>query len=349
MKNMNLEEKYNQLKESIAKVDFARLWEGFVPLKFALYNDTECYFDGRYIEKTDDFCANTAIEYQGEIIAIWNVMEEMEIGEFTSKIIHEMFHGFQQLQGWDCWPKETEALFNYRYNEENLSIRLRENRLLLELLDMFDQDKYREFLACRKYRAEHFPYEFEYECRGEEIEGSANYVEWQVLRQLDARKADQLTEDMRRTMLQPECFFPIRISGYYTGALLINAMISAGGYNYGSENRPVIMQALDTMQSVSEVNAGPEADRKKVAEALTAYEAESKRIVETAVAAGEVVLTGPLELVTVNIYNARCYNGYLTSTYFVMYIENGERKVIQGNFVIRMKDEKTIDTVYSWK
>jgi hypothetical protein len=62
-----------------------------------------------------------------------------------------------------------------------------------------------------------------------------------------------------------------------------------------------------------------------------------------------VVLTGPLELVTVNIYNARCYNGYLTSTYFLMYLENGERKMIQGNFVIRMKDEKTIDTVYRWK
>ena len=349
MSNMNLEAKYNQLKKAIAKVDFTRLWEGFTPLKFALYNDTECYFDGRYIEKTEDFCANTAIRYQGEMIAIWNVMEEMEIGEFTSKIIHEMFHGFQQEQGWDCWPKETEALFNYRYTEENLSIKLRENRLLLELLEGFDPEKYRELLACRKYRAEHFPYEFEYECRGEEIEGSANYVEWQVLRQADPQKADRLIEDMRRTMLTPEFFFPIRISGYYTGTLLINAMIENGGYSYGPENRPVIMRALETMESVSEVNAGSEEDRGKVAEALASFTAESKRIVETAVAANEVVLTGPLELGTVNIYNARCYNGYLTSTYFLMYFENGERKIIQGNFVIRMKDEKTIDTVYSWK
>ena len=349
MMNMNLEEKYNQLKESIAKVDFARLWEGFTPLKFALYNDTECYFDGRYIEKTDDFCANTAIEYQGEIIAIWNVMEEMEISVFTSKIIHEMFHGFQEKQGWDCWPKETEALFNYRYREENLSIKLRENKLLLELLEGFDREKYRELLACRKYRSERFPYEFGYECRGEEIEGSANYVEWQVLRQLDARKADQLTEDMRRTMLMPECFFPIRISGYYTGALLINAMISAGGYNYGPANRPVIMQKLDGMEPVSEVYAGTEEEHRQMADAVASYTTESKRIVETAVAANEVVLTGPRELVTVNIYNARCYNGYLTSTYFLMYLENGERKMIQGNFVIRMKDVKTIDTVYSWK
>ena len=45
--------------------------------------------------------------------------------------------------------------------------------------------------------------------------------------------------------------------------------------------------------------------------------AESKRIVETAIEAGEVVLKGPAEIVTVNIYDARCYNGYLTSRFFL--------------------------------
>ena len=109
------------------------------------------------------------------------------------------------------------------------------------------------------------------------------------------------------------------------------------------------MQTLDGMEPVSEVDAGTEEERRQMADAVASYTAESKRIVETAVAANEVVLTGPRELVTVNIYNARCYNGYLTSTYFLMYLENGERKMIQGNFVIRMKDEKTIDTVYRWK
>lgn len=75
---------------------------------------------------------------------------------------------------------------------------------------------------------------------------------------------------------------------------------------------------------------------------------ESKRIVESSVAANEVVLTGPLEIVSVNIYDARCYNGYLTSRFFLMYNENGEKKVIRDNYVIKMKDEKTIETVYRW-
>ena len=344
----NLETLYNMVTEAISKVDFTKLWEDFKPLKFALYNETECFFDGHYVEKTADFCANTAIEYKGEVIAIWNVEQEMSIPVFASKIIHEMFHAFQDRQGWDCWAKEMEALYKYKYSEENLSIKLHENKLLLELLDGFDMGKYKELLACRKYRSEKYPYEFSYECSGEEIEGGANYVEWQVLKQLDEEAADKLIDDMRKTMLRPEYFFPIRISGYYTGALLINAMIQAGGYNYGPKNRPIIKHILDSMDSINAVNVGTEEEQKIVSEAFDSFMAESKRIVESSVEANEVVLKGPLEIVSVNIYDARCYNGYLTSRFFLMYLENGEKKVIRDNYVIKMRDEKTIDTVYKW-
>ncbi len=346
--NINLEKLYDQICETINTLDFDAIWEGFRPLKFGLYNDTECFFDGRYIEKTADFCANTSIEYKGEIIAIWNVEEEMSIPKFTSCIVHEMFHAFQEKQGWDCWPKEMEALYKYKYSEENLSIKLHENKLLLGMLEGYDEAKYKELLSCRKYRSEKFPYEFSYECCGEEIEGSANYVEWQALRQLDENEAENLVADMRKTMLQPEYFFPIRISGYYTGALLINAMIQAGGYNYGAENRPVIKQILKSLSPISAVKAGTEEERGTVSEALASFMAESKKIVESSVAANEVVLTGPVTMGSVNVYDARCYNGYLTSRFFLMYFENGEKKVIRDNYVIKMKDEKTIEKVYRW-
>jgi hypothetical protein len=282
------------------------------------------------------------------MIAIWNVQQEMPISVFASKMIHEMFHGFQNIQEWDCWANEMEALYKYKYSEENLSIKLHENKLLLELLDEFDTEKYKELLACRKYRSIKFPYEFSYECKGEEIEGSANYVEWQVLKQLDADEEAKLIADMHKTMLHPKSFFPIRISGYYTGALLINTMIHAGGYDYGAKNRPLIKHIIEGMDSVDKVNAGTEEEQKNVSEAFTSFMDESKRIVETAVEAGKVVLTGPVEIAGVNIYDARCYNGYLTSRFFLMYSENGENKIIRDNYVIKMKDEKTIDIVYKW-
>ena len=153
---MSLETLYYQVEEAIASLDFEKIWPGFKPLKFALYDESRCFFDGRFVEKTDQFCANTSINFQGEQIAIWMVSEELEIPVLASKLVHEMFHGFQTLQGWNCWPGEMEALFRYRYLPENLALKLRENELLLRLLDRFDRDAHEELLACRKYRSENF-------------------------------------------------------------------------------------------------------------------------------------------------------------------------------------------------
>ncbi|MCR5278765.1 MAG: hypothetical protein K6E19_04915 [Lachnospiraceae bacterium] len=272
----------------------------------------------------------------------------MEIPKITSCIVHEMFHGYQEAQGWNCFAKEMEALYKYRYSEENLSLKLYENRILLDMLEGFDEDKYKELLRCRKYRQEKFPYEFTYECNGEEIEGSATYVEWQVLRQLDEKAADKMIEKMCKAMLQPEYFFPIRISGYYTGALLINAMIRAKDYHYGPENRPAIVNKLSFAESVKEAPTLPDEDLQEVSQAYKNFNDESKRIVESSVENGEVVLNDPLELISVNIYDARCYEGYITSRFFLMYKENGEDKIINDNYVIKMADEKTIETVYRW-
>lgn len=48
---MNLEKLYYEIKNYIDGIDFSRLWKGFKPLKFALYTDKECFFEGNYIEK----------------------------------------------------------------------------------------------------------------------------------------------------------------------------------------------------------------------------------------------------------------------------------------------------------
>ena len=86
-----------------------------------------------------------------------------------------------------------------------------------------------------------------------------------------------------------------------------------------------------------------------VSDAVSAFNEKTDEIVRSAVEKNEVVLTGPVELSGVNVYNARCRNGFITSTYFVMYKENGENKFLYGNFVIQMQDEKTISAVYRWE
>lgn len=343
-----LEKLHNSITDMIRTVDFSNLWEGFEPLKFALYTDEDCFFDGHYIEKTPDFCANTAIEYQGEMIAIWKVQNGTPLAILTSKIIHEMFHGFQQKQGWKCWANEMEALCRYKYDVDNLSIKIAENKLLLDLQEEFDIEKYKKVLSLRKYRQKLFPYEFDYEIKVEEIEGSANYVEWQVLKQLDEKAANKLICDMQNDLINPKYYFPIRISSYYTGALLINAMILSGEYDYSAKDRPVINQKLKFVKPIAQIDSIIENDRNSIAEVVDAFYDKSRQIVEAAVSSDEQVLKGPVELGSVNIYDARSYDGYLTSTYFLMYIEEGVKKVINGDFVIKMRDEKTIDRVYKW-
>ena len=44
---MDLKRLYYEVKNYIDMVDFSKLWRGFEPLKFALYTENECFFDGK--------------------------------------------------------------------------------------------------------------------------------------------------------------------------------------------------------------------------------------------------------------------------------------------------------------
>ena len=218
---MELHEYYSEINSRIEKIDFDALWKDFKPLKFALYNDEKCFFDGQYIEKTDDFFANTAIEFNGEVIAIWNVSEPTDSDVLTSKIVHEMFHGFQTISGEKRYADEMDALFEYCYSNENLSVKAEENRLLSELAEHFDYAKFTEFLGLRKMRAEQFEYEFRYETSIEQIEGTANFVELQTLKILDESKYLRKLQRMISSVADTERLFPVRIACYDIGALLL--------------------------------------------------------------------------------------------------------------------------------
>lgn len=86
---------YQALCVCLNRVDSAALWPGFAPLRFTVYGQERCFFDGVYVEKTAHFCVNTAIKYNGERIAIGQVEEECDVEILASKMIHEMFHAFR--------------------------------------------------------------------------------------------------------------------------------------------------------------------------------------------------------------------------------------------------------------
>lgn len=346
---MKLDELYSRVSDAVASLELERIWPGFSPLRFALYDEEACFFDGAYIEKTDAFCANTAIMYRGEPIAIWKVDAEPDIPVLTAKIVHEMFHAYQLRQGWDCWADEMDALYRYEYDAENLALKLRENNLLLSLTDRFDDAAFRELLSHRKRRSGKYPYEFSYESRIEEIEGSATYVEWMVLQQLDEHAAADMIGRMRAAVTQPEAIFPVRISCYYTGALMIGALLAAGVYSFTPPERPAVCSVLQNIRPSDGGFPGKDACLRRVADAVAAFNEESDAIIRSALDRNEVVLHGPAELLGVNIFDARFYEGYITSRYFLQYRDGRGAHTLRGNYVIRMANGKTISRVYAWE
>lgn len=144
--------------------------------------------------------------------------------ELTSKIIHEMFHGFQMKNNESRFFDDLDALYHYKYEEENLNLKTRENRLLYQLSQQFHQETFEEFLQLRKYRFDCFPYACHYESCIEQIEGTANFVELYSLKQLSAELFEKRLSAIKERVVNPVNLFPVRAICYDIGALLLHVM-----------------------------------------------------------------------------------------------------------------------------
>lgn len=340
---MNLEEIYYGIKKIIDTVDFSLLWDGFIPLRFAVYNGEKCFFDGKYIPKTDEFIANTAIMYNDEYIAIWNVIEEVDLEVLASKMIHEMFHAYQMQNNESRFPNEIDALVKYNYSDENFSVKLEENRLLSRLIGNFNEADFRRFLSLRKYRLLNFEYEYRYESAIEQIEGSANYVELNALKQISEEKYNHKISGMLSEICDPENFFPIRIVSYSIGALIFellkkNNLLCFDSFSHESVTTSFLKDAL-------EYN-GKLPFSLEIESIINDYNSATDKIIQQALLTNHCVLDGEYELIGVNVYDARYYNSYIVSTYFVMFICNGCESVLYGDFVIKLNSENKISKVY---
>jgi len=338
---MDLEKLYYEVKKYIDTVDFSKLWRGFEPLKFALYTDKECFFDGAYIEKTDEFLANTSILYNGEWIAIWQVQEPMNPIVLTSKIIHEMFHGFQQMHKESRFFDELDALYNYKYEEGNLNLKLKENHLLCSLSTQFDKEMFEEFLQIRKYRYDAFCYEFHYESCVEQIEGTANYVELHCLKQLSAELFEKKLSAMKERIINPDNLLPVRIICYDIGALLLHVMTEkAIAFDDGFSN-VTFAEAM-----ISDVAGKEYISEYSVKDLLDSYNARAGEIIRKAIEKNELVTDTPCELFGVNVYDAIFYQNHIISRYFVMFGSEDNEQIEYGDFVIETNAYKKVKKIY---
>ncbi|NLG88363.1 MAG: hypothetical protein GX494_03970 [Clostridiaceae bacterium] len=340
---MNLHREYNRIKERIDAIDFSALWEGFHPFRFALYNETECFFDGRYIEKTEEFHANTSIFYNGENIAIWKLTEEpTDIDSLAASIVHEMFHAFQNDCGEKRYPDERRALLEYHYSAENLSAKLQEAELMRAIIEGGEK-KFTELLSVRKLRKHLFPRQYDYEARVEQIEGTANYVELLVLMQIAPEKGRLRLSKMLDDITNAGKYFPIRIISYSIGAVFLYCIKKCSSFVFScSGERPFSDEILDDVHiTSSEIIINPEIDMH-----LTAYNEETERIINTALNKGEICLKGNYPLACLNIWDARWSGKYAISNHFVAYFDGDRIKYLNGNFVVEIDNNLNILTVY---
>ncbi|MGD9964477.1 MAG: hypothetical protein AB7S96_03900, partial [Candidatus Izemoplasmatales bacterium] len=66
-------ELYRNIEELIENLNFNLIYPGFTKYNFALYNEKIVVFKDLVIPHDHRFTGNTAIIYEGEYIAIWQV------------------------------------------------------------------------------------------------------------------------------------------------------------------------------------------------------------------------------------------------------------------------------------
>ena len=351
---MELERAYREIEKRLDRLDFEALHRGFVRFPFAIYNEDRAFMDGQYFDRPGDFVANTAVVYKGRHTAIWNLDENApDFDVLTSKIVHEMLHAFQNAAGETRWADERAALMNYRYDALNFSARLAEAELMKKCFAADDREAFERLLQLRKARMERFGYEYDYEARLEQIEGTANYVEMAALEQLDAAKAREKRERMLEDMNDAAKYLPLRAMTYLSGAAFIACLKKYTDMKIDEFcDAPFAVAALENVKACQL----PEIDG-RMEECLMEWKNGTEKIIRKTLEKDEIVLEGQFRLWAWNIYDAAydgkyaVMNNFIGYTYWDCAAQTDEElyaamKFLQGNFVAEVDRDMRMKRVW---
>lgn len=218
---------YQAVHTKLATIVFEDIWPSFTPCEFALFNQDFVYFKQRVFERDDRFLGNTSITFEGENIAIFQVLnpDEEEIDHLTSMIVHEMFHAFQMNHQETRLPNDLEGL-NYPQEFEHYVDVYHEHVLLVKAVECHVQEEkvtyFMQYLASRSARYKRYENQIKYEMLVETFEGCAEYCGLKALQQLSAEKALQKIDDYKRSLVTDlNQLFEIRKISYASGTLLL--------------------------------------------------------------------------------------------------------------------------------
>jgi hypothetical protein len=213
----------NGIQKRLNQIDFNQCWPGFHQFPFILYNEKLALIDGVETPKPDQFYGNTSLTYEGKTYAIWKIDENdntIDLDILTSKIVHEMFHGFQQEQNETRFPNELKAL-DYSYDCVNLSMKYLEASKIQKLLKNYSDSQLNDLLISLNYRQTQYSVEFSYESKIETVEGMAQFVELQALKQLNIDLYHKKIFKMIDYIKTIDNYSHIRFLSYDFGTLLL--------------------------------------------------------------------------------------------------------------------------------
>jgi len=223
-----MRELINKIRAHLEHIDFDALWKGFHRYPFALYDEKTVYLENGEIPRDERFFGNTAIEYEGGRLAIWNIEGEPskeDAETLTADMVHEMFHAFQQEHDEKRYPNDLTTL-KYPFDTENLSLKYTENKLLADAFEATDSVHEKRLLnqvyGLRQRREALIGEMIKCEYLTETFEGMADYIGTSALKMLSeekyAKRCKLYIAKLRQlTPLQ----FDIRRISYYSGAVLL--------------------------------------------------------------------------------------------------------------------------------
>src|SRR5699024_2691009 len=156
--------------------------------------------------------------------AIVNLDNYKDTESIYSIIIHELFHGFQYLQGETRFPNEMLGM-NYPLLKENVEMRNRErNYLYNAVISSVKEEKVNNlmsFINLRENRRVYIDKYIDYELSVETVEGPAFYVELHAYKQCSNKSYDEILNKYSNNLIDDrESNYSLRKSCYSSGLFI---------------------------------------------------------------------------------------------------------------------------------
>jgi len=325
-----------EISRRLSGLDLGTIWPGFHPFRFALYDDNRVCFSGSEVPRDERFIGNTSINYDGERIAIWNLPFPYSVFDgLCACIVHEMFHAYQDETGSMQLPEKMYGPF-YPRELRNFSLKYREDLLLASLAEKFEPGGWREFKAMRAERLGLYPAAVAYELITEALEGTATYVELQVLKWLNAEVYGKKYGRALNNLRSREKVFDVRLLSYDSGALIARLLRENG------------LPPVDWREESKIAFTGP-ATLPDLEQDFQAYFGGIDKMVQEALSRAEKIGPDRTSLICFDSYNVRSSGDYLYHPNFIS-IGRSEKdqKFLMGPHVTKMK-ERTAEILEIWR